>query len=107
MGSWAWFVLGIVAGVVGYLLVGNALAFRQHRQRAAARFRAREWSYIATRTRGRAVNFKGEDEAEGEAIGPVFITDDHDADFLHEIGWMKISGARELAQNLGHAFNHD
>jgi hypothetical protein len=27
--------------------------------------------------------------------------------FLHEVGWMKISDARELARGLGHAFNAD
>jgi hypothetical protein len=104
---WAWFGLGIVVGAAGYLVVGNALALRRSRQRTAATFPGAEASYIATRTRGRTVNFKGEDEAEGEEIGPVFITDDDDPDFLHEVGWMKISDARELARGLGHAFSAD
>ena len=104
MAWWAWFGLGIVVGAAGYLMVGNALAWRQHRRRAAA-LPASASPYIATRTRGR--NFKGEDEAEGEEIGPAFITDDDDPDFLHEVGWMKISDARKLAHDLGHAFNAD
>jgi len=60
-----------------------------------------------TRVASRWINFKGEDEAEGEEIGPVFITDYDDPDFLHEVGWMKISDARELARGLGHAFSAD
>lgn len=107
MAWWAGFGLGIVVGAAGYLVVGNALALRQHRQRPAAASPAAVASYIAARTRGRTVNFKGEDEAEGEEIGPVFITDDDDPDFLHEVGWMKISDARELARELGHAFSAD
>src|SRR3954451_11219647 len=105
MAWWAWFGLGIVVGAAGYLVLGNALAWKQHRRRAVAASPAVEASYIATRTHGRTVNFKGEDEAEGEEIGPVFITDDDDPDFLHEIGWMKLSDARELARGLGHTFN--
>lgn len=107
MSWWAWFGIGIVVGAAGYLLVGNALALWRHRQRTAATTPAGESYYIATRTRGRTVNFKGEDEADGEEVGPVFITDDDDPDFLHEVGWMKLSDARELAGNLGHAFNAD
>jgi hypothetical protein len=53
------------------------------------------------------VNFKREEEAEGEEIGPVFITDDDDPDLLHEVGWMKLSDAQELARELGHAFSAD
>jgi hypothetical protein len=104
MAWWAWFGLGIVVGAAAYLLIGNALAYRRHRQRTATTSPA---PYIAARMRGRTVNFKGEDEAEGEEIGPVFITDDDDPDFLHEVGWMKVSDARELARGLGHAFNVD
>jgi hypothetical protein len=104
---WVWFGLGIVVGAAGYLVVGNGLAFRQHRQRTTATSRAAEAPYIATRTRGRTVNFKGEDDVDGEEIGPVFITDDDDPSFLHEVGWMKLSDARELARGLGHAFNAD
>ena len=81
---WAWFGLGIVVGAAGYLAVGNALAFRQHRQRSAASPPIGA-TYFATRMRGRTLNFKGEDEAGGEAIGPVFITDDDDPDFLHKV----------------------
>ena len=106
MAWWAWFLVGIVVGAVSYLLIGNALAFRRHRLHAGAPANAQR-PYIATRTRGRTVNFKGEDEADGEEIGPVFITDDDDPDFLHEVGWMKISDAHELARGLGHAFNAD
>ena len=98
-------MFGVVVGAAGYLAVGNAIAFRQ-RKRASAAAPAGQ-TYIATRLRGRTVNFKGEDEDEGEEIGPVFITDDDDPDFLHEVGWMKISEARELARGLGHAFNAD
>jgi hypothetical protein len=97
---WAWFGLGVAVGAVAYLLVGNALAYRRHRHRTAA---ASPAPYIAMD--GRTVNFKGEDEAEGEEIGPVFITDQDDPDFLHEVGWMKISDARELARTLGHDFS--
>lgn len=104
---WAWFGLGVVVGAAAYLLVGNALALRRHRQRTAAASPAAGSHYIATRTRGRTLNFKGEDESEGEEVGPVFITDDDDPDFLHEVGWMKISDARELARGLGHGFNAD
>jgi hypothetical protein len=111
VGWWAWFVLGVVVGAVGYLFVGNVLALRRHRQRTAVPApppaSPAESYYIATRTRGRTVNFKGEDEAEGEEVGPVFITDDDDPEFLHEFGWMKVSDARELARSLGHAFNAD
>jgi hypothetical protein len=32
------------------------------------------------------VNFKGEDEADGEEIGPVFITDADDPDFVMSSG---------------------
>jgi hypothetical protein len=63
--------------------------------------------YVATPGARRVVNFKGEDEADGEEIGPVFITDADDPDFVHEFGWMKISDARELAEGLGHPFNAD
>lgn len=104
---WAWLLAGMAAGTVGYLVVGNAVAFRRHRAHASEPTVPIDRAYIATRTRGRTVNFKGEDEADGEAIGPVFITDDQDADFLHEVGWMKISDARELARSLGHAFSFD
>jgi hypothetical protein len=108
MAWWAWFALGIVVGAAGYVVLGNALALRRHRRRGAtASTPAVEASYLATRTRGRTVNFKGEDEAEGEEIGPVFITDDDDPEFQHEVGWMKISDARELARELGHAFSAD
>jgi hypothetical protein len=100
---WAWFLVGIVVGATGYLLVGNAVAFRRLQTSATAAGQ----TYIATRTRGRTVNFKGEDEADGEEVGPVFVTDDDDPEFVHEIGWMKISDARELARDLGHAFNAD
>jgi hypothetical protein len=48
------------------------------------------------------------DEIDGqEEIGPIFITDDDDAEFVHQLGWMKISDARELARGLGHPFNAD
>jgi hypothetical protein len=104
MAWWAWFGLGVVVGAAAYLLVGNALAYWRHRQRTAAPSPS---VYIARRMSGRTVNFKGEDEAEGEEIGPVFITDDDDPEFLHEVGWMKISDARELARGLGHAFSAD
>jgi hypothetical protein len=104
---WAWFALGIVVGAVGYLLVGNAFALRAHRLRADGIPQTDQPYYFATRTRGRTVNFKGEDEADGEEVGPVFITDDDDPHFVHEIGWMKMSDARELARSLGHAFNAD
>lgn len=107
MAWWAWFALGIVIGAAGYLVLGNALAFRQHRRRTATASPTVQTPYIATRTRGRTVNFKGEGEAEGEEIGPVFITDDDDLDFLHEVGWMKLSDAQELARELGHAFSAD
>ena len=93
---------------------GRRLPPRRQRTRAEAISPAHggedpagESYYIATRTRGRTVNFKGEDEADGEEVGPVFITDDDDPDFLYEVGWMKLSDARELAGNLGHAFNAD
>jgi hypothetical protein len=104
---WAWLLAGMALGAVGYLVIGNAVALRRHRARAGEPTLPIDRPYIATRTRGRTVNFKGEDEAGGEEIGPVFITDDDDADFLHEVGWMKISDARELARSLGHAFNVD
>jgi hypothetical protein len=55
----------------------------------------------------RVVNFKGEDEVEGDEAGPVFITDEDDPAFLQEIGCMKISDARELARGLGHPFSAD
>jgi len=97
----------MAVGAVGYLAVGNAVAFRRHRAHAGEPTVAIGRPYIATRTAGRTVNFKGEDEADGEEIGPVFITDDDDAAFLHEVGWMKISDARELARSLGHVFTAD
>ena len=106
MAWWAWFVFGVVVGALGYLVIGNALALRARTARADTVSSAGT-PYLATRTEGRTVNFKGEDEADGEEIGAVFITDDDDPDFVHEIGWMKISDARELAQSLGHAFNAD
>ena len=98
---WAWLLLGIVVGAVGYLVVGNLIAWRR------ARPTAQPQAYIASGGRRRIVNFKGEDEADGEEIGPVFITDEGDADFVHEVGWMKISDARELARGLGHRFSED
>src|SRR4051794_22558884 len=57
MAWWAWFGLGIVVGAAGYLVLGNALAWQQHRRRAVAASPAVEASYIATRTHGRTVNF--------------------------------------------------
>jgi hypothetical protein len=107
MAWWAWFGLGIVVGAACCVVVGNALALRRHRHPTAATSPAVAAPYIATRTRGRTVTFKGEAEVEGEEIGPVFITDDDDPDFLHEVGWMKFSDARELARGLGHAFSAD
>lgn len=103
---WAWLLLGVAIGIVGYLLAGNAIALRRHRSAVSdAASTPAANTYIATRTRGRTVNFKGEDEADGEEVGPVFITDNDDPAFVHEVGWMKISDARELAHGLGHAFN--
>ena len=99
---WAWLLLGLVLGAGGYLVVGNALALR--RARSAAKPAA---TYIATPGARRVVNFKGEDEVDGDEAGPVFITDEDDPAFLHEIGWMKISDARELARGLGHPFSAD
>jgi hypothetical protein len=104
---WAWLLAGTAVGALGYLVAGNAVAFRRHRAHAREPIVPIDRTYIAARTSGRTVNFKGEDEAAGGEIGPVFITDEQDADFLHEVGWMKISDARELARDLGHAFNAD
>lgn len=104
---WAWLGVGVVVGAAGYLVVGNTIAWRRARRRAPAPSAATGSPYIATRTRGRTVNFKSEDEWEGEAVGPVFITDGDDPEFLHEVGWLKLSDARELARSLGHAFNAD
>ena len=104
---WAWFVLGVVVGAASYLVVGNAIALRQERRRVATAQPAAPSAYVATRTDGRTVNFKSEDESGGEEIGPVFITDDDDPDYLYEVGWLSISDARELARGLGHAFNAD
>ena len=100
MPGWAWFVLGLAVGAAGYLVIGNLAAWR--RQTPAETPRA----YIAGGPT-RLVNFKSEDEVDGEPIGPVFITDEADPDFLHELGWMKLSDARELARGLGHRFAED
>ena len=104
---WAWFLVGIVVGAASYLVIGNVFAYRRQRGQAVAAPTNPPQTYIAERLRGRTVNFKGEDEADGEEVGPVFITDDDDPKFVHEIGWMKVSDARELARGLGHAFNAD
>ena len=104
---WAWLLVGIVVGAASYLVIGNAFAYRRHRVQAVAAPTSPPQTYIAARLRGRTVNFKGEDEVDGEEVGPVFITDDDDPDFVHEVGWMKVSDARELARGLGHAFNAD
>jgi hypothetical protein len=57
----------MVVGAVGYLLAGNALALRRHRDTVDATAASTE-PYIATRTHGRTVNFKGEDEVDGEEV---------------------------------------
>jgi hypothetical protein len=103
---WAWFVLGAVTGASTYLVVGNALAFRRRPAEAGAPVDASR-AYIATPGARRTVNFKGEDEVDGEEVGAVFITDEDDPDFVHELGWMRISDARELARGLRHPFNAD
>ena len=103
---WAWLVVGVAIGAVSYLAVGNALAYRRHRSLAGDGLDPRQ-AYIAERPGHRTVNFKGEDEVDGEIVGPVFITDDEDPDFLHEVGWLRRSDARELARTLGHRFGED
>jgi hypothetical protein len=95
-------MLGLVAGAVGYLAVGNVIAWRRQPSGPAP-----AQAYIATPGTRRVVNFKGEDEADGEEVGPVFITDEEDPEFVHEVGWMKVSDARELARGLGHPFSAD
>ena len=96
---WAWFLLGALAGAAALIVSGNLVAYRRSRRHAEP---PSGRPYIASRGRRRIVNFKSEDEVDGEEIGPVFVTDEDDAEFLHEIGWMKISDARELARGLGH-----
>jgi hypothetical protein len=63
--------------------------------------------YVAAPGRRRAVNFKREDEVDGEEIGPVVVTDEDDPEFVHELGWMRLSDARELARQLGHPLNEE
>jgi hypothetical protein len=44
---------------------------------------------------------------DGEPIGPVVVTDEDDQEFLHELGWMRLSDARDLARQLGHSLNEE
>ena len=104
---WAWFLLGGLAGAASYLVLGNVTLFLRSRRARVATAPDRVGSYVAVPGARRVVNFKGEDEAEGDVIGPVFITDEDDPAFLHEIGWMKRTDARELARGLGHPFSDD
>jgi hypothetical protein len=99
---WAWFLLGAASVIAAYLILVNVIAWWQGRADARVADAA---PYIATPGARRVVHFKREDEADGEEIGPVFITDDDHPEFLHELGWMKISDAREVARALGHPFN--
>src|SRR5690349_918338 len=103
---WGWLLVGVAAGAVGYLALGNAFAYRRHRSQQAL-VPGQGHAYIAERPGHRVVNFKGEDEVDGEIVGPVFITDDGDPDFLHEVGWLTQPNARELARSLGHRFTED
>jgi hypothetical protein len=96
----------MVVGAVGYLLAGNALALRRHRATVDATAASTE-PYIATRTPRPHRQLQGRGRGRRRGSGSVFITDEDDPDFLHEIGWMKTSDARELARGLGHAFNTD
>ncbi len=49
--------------------------------------------------------FKREEEAEGEPIGPVILSDPEDADFREELEWMPLSDAKRLAEMNGWIFS--
>ena len=74
---WAWFLLGALAGAAALIVSGNLVAHRRSRRHVEP---PSGRPYIATRGRRRIVNFKSEDELDGEEIGPVFVTDEDDAE---------------------------
>src|SRR4051812_50166348 len=99
---WAWLLAGTAVGALGYLVAGNAVAFRRHRAHAREPIVPIDRTYIAARTSGRTVNFKGEDEAAGGGNGPMVINHGKDADFLHQGGWVENSGGPGRAPEPGH-----
>jgi hypothetical protein len=51
--------------------------------------------------------FKHEDDAEGEPVGPVLLSDPEDADFTEELEWMSLSDAKQLAEMNGWVLAED
>jgi hypothetical protein len=51
--------------------------------------------------------FKHEDEAEGEPVGPLILSDQDDAEFHEELGWMSLADAKKLAELNGWPLSED
>ena len=51
--------------------------------------------------------FKHEDEAEDEPIGPLILSDQDDADYHEELGWMSLAEAKKLAELNGWPLSED
>jgi len=56
---------------------------------------------------GIEATFKGEDEIEGEVVGPLILWDHDKNAFDKELPWMPLSEARELAKKNGWHFSED
>ena len=51
--------------------------------------------------------FKHEDEAEGEPVGPLILSDQDDPEFHEELGWMSLADAKNLAELNGWPLSED
>jgi hypothetical protein len=51
--------------------------------------------------------FKHEEDAEGEPVGPVILSDPEDAAFYEELEWMPLPDAKRLAEMNGWVFAED
>ena len=56
---------------------------------------------------GISATFKGEDEIDGEIVGPLILWDNDKDAFYKEFPWMTLSEAKKLAGKNGWDFDED